>query len=171
MEDLINEFEKIKSEYYEVDNEKNHLEEYKVIKKYLLICSKRDLLLGKYNELEKKVRIEKYKKCKHVLVETYYDYDSYEGRSYHYYGCIKCGLDESVWIDNFAYNDTRYEMRNILKGKIKGTKLGVACNLNLAMPIYNKLKKENPDMPENILLSWVRKEIKDQKEKTYKKTR
>ena len=52
MEDLINEFEKIKNEYYEVNDEKKHMEEYKVIKKYLLICSKRDLLSKKYDELE-----------------------------------------------------------------------------------------------------------------------
>jgi len=171
MEDIQKNFEEIKKEFRKTCEQLEKLENTANVKKYLALCEKRQLLSSKFEDIFLKVLAEKYRKCDHVLVECNSDYDSYEGRSYHYFGCIKCGLDESVKEDCWCYSKIHREMRKIISenplNKIKGKKLGVKCDLKTAMNVYSEVKEENPDISEDELLKIVVKEIKKSKKLTY----
>ena len=87
------------------------------------LYNKNEQLVCQQKDLYKQMKIDEYSFCNHIWVNTLHDYDSFEGRSYNYHGCIKCGLDQRVFYLSEQYRD-----------------------LDLAKAIYSKIKEAHPDI-------------------------
>lgn len=92
----MEQIQKITEERTKIINELKELAKTELLKKYFELRQKSDELLEKRNKLIKEKRTNEFNNCEHLLVITRYDYDSFEGRSEKYYGCIKCGLNHEV---------------------------------------------------------------------------
>lgn len=90
-------YDKIVSDRVTIVAQINELKKSEVLKRYFDLCSQNDQLLSQQKELYKQMKVEEYSSCNHIWVNTLHDYDSHEGRSYNYHGCIKCGLDQRVF--------------------------------------------------------------------------
>lgn len=147
---LEEEYQKSLNDYFEADDAVKKMEQYKVIKKYFELVKKRKELDKKETELYKKRLRIRYENCNHILVESHTDviYD-YEGRSYHYYGCIKCGLDEAVRERDYGCNREEITMLELMKEydiyRIDGIRTGICCDLYEARDLYEDLKEKYPD--------------------------
>lgn len=153
----------LKKEYDElIELRKNIIEEIKVleeneiVKKHLEIKKQNENLYEKQLDLYKKIKYEEYESCKHILVYTEIDYDKYEGRTYRSYGCIKCGLDNSILKQERKWlTFPQMIMHDYLKEKyLNGSKTKIACDLELAQAIYSKIKEENPDIDDETAIRY-----------------
>lgn len=147
---LEEEYQKSLNDYFEADDAVKKMEQYKVIKKYFELVKKRKELDKKETELYKKRLRIRYANCNHILVESKTDviYD-YEGRTYRYYGCIKCDLDEAVRERDYDCNREEITMLELMKEygiyRIDGIRTGIRCDLSEARYLYEDLKEKYPD--------------------------
>ena len=149
-DNLDQEYNEIINDCSKLDEEIKHMEEYKIIKKYFLLKGKRGALDLKEEELYKKILLNRYANCRHILVESDTEsYFDYEGRTYHYFGCIKCGFDEAVANRGYGRNREEREMLNIMEKHhvygLSGIKTGIKCDLYEARDLYEDLKEKYPD--------------------------
>ena len=176
-DNLEQEYNDIINNCSKLDEEIKHMEEYKIIKKYSLLKKKRKILSEKEEDLYKKRLLNRYANCRHILVEsdTEANFD-YEGRTYHYFGCIKCGLDEAVFNRGFGRNREEREMLNIMKKhhiyNISGIKTGIQCDIYKARELYNELVKNNPNLDDEIMAELFKSvyKKKEEEKKVLKKT-
>ena len=161
---LDEQYKKIAKKRNNIFEQINILSEDEKVKLYLNLKNKNYLLEKELFELYKQRKIEKYKTCKHILVNTICDYDEIEGKTYYYSGCIKCGLDEKVLYltDRFdsKYNfsseqQIMYEYRNDLN-YLSGNKTDIKCDLELASAIYKKIKESQPNINDIIALKYLK---------------
>lgn len=156
--------EEIKKQYEEIVSERNGLtqeiEELKnndVIKKYFDLCNKDNQLEEKRKDLYKQIKVGEYSSCNHIWVKVLHDYDSAEGRSYDYHGCIKCGLDQRVfhikeqysafdWFNCFTLEQEVMYVYMKDNSYHNGVYTGVLCDLELAKAIYLKIKEAHPSI-------------------------
>lgn len=136
-----------------------------VIKYLDLILENKDLDTKKAT-LFQDVQIKKYDSCAHILVYTKIEHDRVEGRTYKSCGCIKCGLDNSVLDCKKEYLDLNkkimYDYLELRISKhlsfdgISGRKTEVFCNLELAQAIYAKIKKEHPNITDELAIMYFK---------------
>lgn len=167
------EYKEVLNEYFKVSDEINHIEQYKIIKKYLNLKEKQRLLDLKEIELYKQKLLNRYTTCHHILVETHTEaYYDYEGRTYHYYGCIKCGLDEAVIEREYGLNREESMMLEVVKENrlysIHGKRTGIRCNIYDAREFYKELSEKYPDLDEETMIELFKKNFRN-KVKTLKK--
>lgn len=165
---LEEEYQKSLNDYFEADDAVKKMEQYKIIRKYFELVKKREELDKKETELYKKRLRLRYANCNHILVESHTDiiYD-YEGRSYHYYGCIKCGLDEAVAERDYGCNREEITMLELMKEygvyKINGIRTGICCDLYKAKELYADLKEKYPDATDEEMAEIFKKSKKAKK--------
>ena len=97
MGNLKAKYDQIISERKDKIEKNNILEKDEKVKQYLLLCKQNKKLANEQADLYKQMKIEEYSSCNHIWVNTLQSYDSFEGRSCDYYGCVKCGLDKRVF--------------------------------------------------------------------------
>ena len=171
-DNLEQEYNEIINDCSKLDEEIKHMEEYKIIKKYFLLKGKRGALNLNEEELYKKLLLNRYANCRHILVESDTEsYFDYEGRTYHYFGCIKCGFDEAVANRGYGRNREEREMLNIMEKHhvygLSGIKTGICCNLYEARDLYEDLKEKYPDADDEEMTELFKMAFK-KKEKTLK---
>ena len=182
MSEASDELLKINERREELLKELNRLEKLKTVKKYLAFKDENEKLKSEEKELCKKVMCEKYASCKHVYITNFTESDDWEGRTYKYHGCVKCGLDSSILSEsrNFILRDSEY-YKNMkpyfVFGDIDGIDTGIYYeNLDYASSIYLELQENNPSMTDEDLIEMfkiiMKKEIeKEHKEKVRKRER
>lgn len=153
MKDLKKQYEELTSKRNELIARINILVDNEAVKEYVTLRSENDQLVKRQKDLYEQIKIEEYSTCRHIRIRTLHEYDSWEGRSYDYYGCIKCGLDQRVLHENFhnAYFMTLNQqiMREFFKNHgsyIGGITSNVMCDLELARAIYVKIKEAHPNI-------------------------
>lgn len=121
---------------------------------------------NKQEQLYKEIKFEEYNSCHHIWVIDFYDYDSMEGRSYKQYGCIKCGLDWTVFrlkeecqgIYGLPLKEQvmyEYLTSDRIRNKNKSTIMSkVMCDLNLGQAIYAKIKQNHPNIDDETALRY-----------------
>ena len=156
MSELKKEYDEIIEQRAVVIDELKQLENNEVVKKYLELKEKNDSLYNKQLNLYDSIKREEYDECKHILVFSKIDYDSYEGRTYRRCGCIKCGLDNSVldqerdWLPH-----TRKIMYDYLRNNyLNGIQTKILCDIKLATSIYSKIKDANPDIDDETAIKY-----------------
>lgn len=152
MSTLKEKYDKILSEREIIIKQINELKNSDILKRYFDLCNQNEQLVSQQKELYKKMKIEEYSSCNHIWVNTLHDYDSHEGRSYNYHGCIKCGLDQRVFymyeqchnLDWFTLEQR--VMYDFMYGGAyrSGIDTKVLCDLDLAKAIYSKIKEAHP---------------------------
>ncbi len=76
------------------------LEELKLdpkVAKYLGLTNELSKTKKEYKVTEKERIFVTCSKCDHLIVQTGYEVDYMEGRSYQKFGCIKCGIDQNLY--------------------------------------------------------------------------
>ena len=154
MSTLKEQYDKILLERKELITQINELAEDEKVKLYFELCKKNDQLTNQQKDLYKQMKVEEYSSCDHIWVNTLHDYDSGEGRSYNYHGCIKCRLDQRVFhlreqyhgLDCFTL-EQRVMYDYMYGGAYRsGIDTKVLCDLDLAKAIYSKIKESYPDI-------------------------
>lgn len=164
MEDLKEKYDQIVSQRKGIIDEINVLAEDETVKKYFELRKQNDELAIQQKDLYKQIKIGEYSSCHHIWVNTLHDYDSWEGRSYNYHGCVKCGLDKRVFHLMESYHspdwltlDQRimYDfMRNHSSGS--GINSNLLCDLDLAKAIYTKIKEVHPDIDDETAVKYLK---------------
>ena len=169
MKDLVNQYNKLLEEGSTINNELNILKENESVKRYLELCKAREDNYSKNNEVYKKILRKRYQTCNHVLVESYYkNYGDYEGRSYHYYGCIKCGLDESVLDSEYdCFTIEEKVMKELMSDTyfdyINGIRTGISYDLSKSRYLYEEIKNNNPGLSEEALIEIFKSRVLEEK--------
>ena len=168
MENLKNQYDNISNERQQIIKELEELSQSEVLKRYFELTKRDDKLLLEQKKVVAEIRNHEYECCDHVLVMTSKDYDTYEGRSQKYYGCIKCGLTDEVYRKiGYGVDLLNFEekiMYNFLKDRyLRGKNLNVLCDLDLARSIYNKIKEKNPDEDEETLCKYFEIALENEK--------
>ena len=156
MSKLKEEYEEVKKRSVNVVNEIKQLENSDIVKRYLDLKKECDRLYDKQISLYSAIKHEEYDECKHILVYSKVDFDRYEGRTYRYRGCIKCGLDNSVLGEENDYLlYSRKIMSNYLQKKhLEGITIDVCCDIDLATSIYSKIKEAHPNIDDKTAIKY-----------------
>ena len=157
----------LNKEYEKKINKWEKLKQYKSVKRYLELEEECKNINKDLNNLYKKILFERYTNCKHIVVMSDYDYDSWEGRSYRYYGCIKCGLDEAVAKRGYGLNkeeSTMLELMNEYKVyRIGGKHTDIACELEDAKELYSEIIENDKDLSDDEIISIFKARAKAKK--------
>ena len=147
MKELIKEYNLICDKLEILALEFMDLKENEYINKYFKLIYEIRKLDNKRLELYKEIKELEYKSCNHIWVYI----DSFDDSNKKMCGCIKCGLNEIVkYYDEKGYqlnfkNQIMNDIFNHIKLK-KGIYTNISCDLNLALAITNKIKKNNPNI-------------------------
>lgn len=164
MENLKDKYNQVVSERKDIIDKINVLSENETVKEYFSLRQQNDELAREQNNLYKQIKVGEYSSCNHIWVNTLHDYDSWEGRSYNYHGCVKCGLDKRVFHLMESYHspdwltlDQRimYDfMRNRSYGS--GIDTNLLCDLDLARAVYAKIKEVHPDIDDETAVKYLK---------------
>ncbi len=164
MEALKEQYAKIVSERKGLIEQINILAEDETVKNYLELHSQNDKLANQQKDLYKQIKVEEYSSCNHIWVNTLHDYDSWEGRSYNYCGCIKCGLDKRVFhlVESYHSPDWLTFDQRIMYDLLRkhsyraGIDTNLLCDLDLAKAIYSKIKEVYPDIDDETAIKYFK---------------
>lgn len=142
----------------------NVLAENEIVKKYFSLREQNNKLSEQQKDLYTRIKVGEYSSCNHIWVNTLCEYDGWEGRSYNYCGCVKCGLDRRVFHLMERYHslewltlDQRimyYFMKN--HSSNFGIDSNLLCDLDLAKAIYAKIKKVHPDIDDETAVKYLK---------------
>ncbi len=165
------EYKQIVEERTKIINKLKELENNEIVKEYLTLQKQERALEIKQLKMYKEEKVKEYDSCNHIWVHVLHDYDSWEGRSYNYYGCIKCGLDQRVFelmdrlrdkdflsLDQQIMYDYLYGRSFIVTGK--GINTHLSCDFNLAKELYTKIKQEYQDIDDETTINIFEKKLK-----------
>ena len=164
MEDLKEQYNHIVSERQTIIDQINVLAENETVKEYFALREQNEKLASQQKDLYKQIKVEEYSSCNHIWVNTLHDYDSWEGRSYNYHGCVKCGLDKRVFhlMERFHSLDWLTLDQRIMYDFVKnhhsssGINSNLLCDLDLAKAIYAKIKKVHPDIDDETAVKYLK---------------
>lgn len=176
MDILKEQYKEILQKREKITKQINILKNTDTVKKYFELCNQNDQLTSQSQELYKQLKIQEYKSCNHIWVTTLREHDSYEGRTYKYCGCIKCGLDERLLIQGHNYRQFSLEQQiiyNFMKEhtNYNGTYTNISCDLDLAQAIYKKIKKAHPNIDDKTALKYFETSLNDIREIKVNETR
>ena len=156
MKDLNRAYKRKTNELEVKTEELEKLKQYKSVKRYLELEEKIKSLNSDLKDLYKKLLLKRYANCDHILVMSDYEIDYTEGRSYHYYGCIKCGLNEAVANRGYGRNEEERNMLDLMNEhkvyKIFGKRTDVECELEDAKELYNDIIANDKDLSDDEIV-------------------
>ena len=172
--DAKSQYGEIKKQYSKIEEEKGQIKEEikkisknELVKKFLELQQRETNLEIKSNELYKAMKFQEYASCKHIWITTVYESSDFEGRSYDYCKCLKCGLDE--WL--FYLYDNSYSKRKpqieqeamysymVSHNYRTGIYTRIYCEALLAQEIYQKIKKLHPDIDDETIIKYFKLEL------------
>lgn len=169
MENLKAKYDKILSQRKNLTEQINILANDENVRKYLELNKQKEELAKEQKKLYRKVKYEDYSSCNHIWVTTLSDYDSSEGRSYYYHGCIKCGLDKSLLrlSETFCGGycngiDMLTPSQRIMYDFMSthscgyGIYTNLLCDLDLAKAIYAKIKAAHPNVDDETAIKYLK---------------
>lgn len=163
MENLKAKYQQLVAGRKDIIKQINDLGNDEIVKKYLALCNQDNSLSIQQKNLYSQMKTEEYSLCDHIWVNILQYYDHSEGRFYHYHGCIKCGLDQSVFLlmentndpkwltpdQRIMYDFMRYHSYN------SDVNTHLFCDLNLAKAIYSKLKEVHPNIDDETAVKYL----------------
>ena len=105
MDSFKTQYEKAVSERERVMDRLQSLKQDDIVQIYLDLCEREVELQKQQKSLYREMKLDEYSDCDHIWVRIFEEYDSWEDRSYHSCGCIKCGLDQRVLDEEEKYYD------------------------------------------------------------------
>lgn len=164
MDNLKEQYDQIVSERKGIIEQINVLAENETVKKYFSLREQNDKLSKQQNDLYTQIKVGEYSSCNHIWVNTLHEYDSWEGRSYNYCGCVKCGLDRRVFHLMESYHspewltlDQRIMYDFMMNhSSSRGINSNLLCDLDLAKAIYAKIKEVHPDIDDETAVKYLK---------------
>ena len=165
MKNFKDQYDKIVSERKELIEQINSLAGNETVKKYFELCDKNNKLEIQQKNIYKQMKAGEYSSCKHVWVNTSHEYDSWEGRSYNYYGCVKCGLDQRVFqlMEIYRRPDLLTSNQRIMYDYMSdhlsynyGINTELFCDLDLARAIYSKIMEAHPSIDDETAVKYLK---------------
>ena len=167
MEDLNKEYEKVLKEQEQNLGYIKVLKELRSVQRYLELCDKQSELNKQADDLYEKILLKRYANCEHVLVLSDVEHDYMEGRSYPYYGCVKCGFDSAVAHRGWGKDKEEKKMLQIMEKhkvyRVYGTYTDVACKVSVGKELWDEIKNKNPDLSDSEIISIFKKRAKAKK--------
>lgn len=177
LEKLITKYEETRQKQENVHKELKELAQDDSVKRYIELQNSQSELIKESGKLYKEIKTQEFSSCKHIWIATSIERDSYEGKSYRHYGCIKCGLSEDIknryaWTYKgkpyIGLSTIQLEQKAICDFLDKyptvifsGTHLNLKCDLNLARAIYFKVKASHPNIDDKTLISYLNHALKN----------
>lgn len=132
MNNIKRKYKRVSNELRTTYNELEILEKEDMVKRYIKLKEKEEKLEEKKMEIYEELQLNIYSTCNHIFARSYTECDYYEGRTYRYYGCVKCGLDTIIYSDLYYDLSVGKEkiMDNFFKqtlGKTESIRHYVAC--------------------------------------------
>ncbi len=164
MDNLKKQYDQIVSERKDIIEQIKVLAENETVKKYFSLRELNDKLSKQQNDLYTQIKFGEYLSCNHIWVTTLHEYDSWEGRSYNYRGCVKCGLDRRVFHLMKSYHnpewltfDQRIMYDFMMNHSLnRGIDSNLLCDLDLAKAIYAKIKEVHPDIDDMTAIKYLK---------------
>lgn len=164
MENLKEKYNQIVSERKDIINQINVLAENEIVKEYFALHQQNDKLASEQNDLYEQIKVGEYSSCYHIWVNTLHDRDRWEGRSYNYHGCVKCGLDKRVFDLMERFHDPSWltleqrVMYDFMRNHHSdyGIDSNLLCDLDLAKAIYAKIKEVYPDIDDECAVKYLK---------------
>ena len=161
-------YREIVKERKSVDDEIKALEENENVKRYIELCKKRKQLIGTERKTYREMKNTQYLMCNHLWITSRFENDRVECRTYNYFGCIKCGLDQAVFA-KVEFSDEEvlsYEekiMYNFMTSIYyqSGHHIGMACDLELGSAIYKKIKENHPNIIDEDAIKYFERALND----------
>ena len=171
MKNLKKQYDQISSKRKELKGQINVLLMDENVKKYFKLCNQNNELLTLQRDLFKQIKVGEYSSCKHIWVNTLDEYDSWEGRSHNYCGCVKCGLDKRVFhlMERFHNSDWLTLDQKIMYDFMKnnsyksGIDTKLLCDLDLATAIYMKIIEVHPDIDDETAVKYLDTKVSDER--------
>ncbi len=158
-------YEEMKNNNQQMIKEMNLLRKNPDVIRYLELKEKMKKQKREQDQLYAIIKKEEYASCNHIWIESYHEYDSKEGRSYSYHGCIKCGLDTKILDCEIQSLTPSYKvMYRFLRDNRpyrKGLFSDVLCDLDLAKAIYTKIKEYHPNIDDQTALYYLKIALAD----------
>ena len=166
IEEMKEELEKLKKECIENNNKINELLQDSAVKKYNELVCQSHRLEEAIKDLEYSSKVKEMIECEHVFVcvDSGRTYD-YEGRSYPSYQCIKCGLTNYYYVNDFPEKSLtpikeRMESIYLYEKKHQGFLLGKGVvDVNNAKEEFRLLKAYYRDKNEKEILKMLQNRL------------
>lgn len=145
------------------------LASYEAVKRIFKLMQEDQELEKEQKKLYRDLKFTEYSTCNHIWVISLHDYDPCEGRSYNYYGCIKCGLNGKMfWLKDNLYKPEFFTPEEKIMydyltkyGYGKGITEDIVCDLELGKAIYAKIKAAQPDIDDKTALEYFKIALHD----------
>ena len=161
MSNLKKEYDEILEQRTAVLERLKQLENDENVKRYLELTKENDSLYEKQLNFYRTIKYEEYSECKHILIYSKTGYDNRDGIPYRTYGCIKCGLDASVFDkEESELSDTSKIMYDyLLDHNFDGIKTYYLCDIDLATSIYSKIKDAHSDIDDETAIKYFKNSL------------
>lgn len=150
MEESEKKYKEIVSKRKDVLTELFALEDDEKVKRYLELIELESELKQEENEAYIKVRKKNFKECRHLTVYTKVVHDYIDGKRYSDIGCIKCGIDTSIYDYERKFlspeEQAMYDYLKSYSNVLFNSKPKTTCDLQLGVAIYSKIKERHPDI-------------------------
>lgn len=154
-------YQQISSKRLAIRRELELLRNNEYVKKYFPLRKEEEKLEQEQEHLFVDLKNKEYATCSHIWIVSDIERDPYEGRSYRYSGCIKCGLEEIV-MERSIYNSSNMDFEHKImydfmsKNSYKrGIRTNRYCDLELARAIYQKVKENHLDIDDQMALKYL----------------
>ena len=159
--------EKIIDERNLVNKRLEELKEDSKVKRYIELTKELIKLDQQYNDVEYQSIINTCSTCNHLFAisETVVDY--FEGRSYHHYGCLKCGVDTHLYEYAFTNVDKAYAsyMRKTYLNPTNNSKLYLENYHEFleARSIYLEYREKYKEISDEDVVRLVKEKLEENK--------
>lgn len=155
-------FSDIDKEYRNIEKEIWGLEELPIVKKYIELQAKKNVLATKRKNLYGLMKYGEYENCNHLWGISMDEYGEYD------YVCVKCGLNyKSLRLTNRGKEDSlsfdERVMASVLKEQsfVNDADINLVCDKDLAMALYKKIKEHHPDIDDKTAVKYLEIALED----------
>ena len=117
--------------------------------------------------MEKISRYDECKNCKHKFITSFVETNLNNGEKEVYFGCVKCGVDESILriVDYADLTPEEQDEVNYLRSEDMYHRDDVTfdedtvCHLPLAMAIYSRIKERKPRIDDEKAFTYFKRAL------------
>ena len=137
------------------------------VKRYIELTRELIKIDKQYEDVEYQNIINTCSSCNHLFAVTETEVDYYEGRSYHHFGCLKCGVDTHLYDNVFTNVEKAYSdyMRNTYLNPTNNSKLYLESYREFldAREYYLKYKSKYKEVSDEELVRLVKEKLEEKK--------
>lgn len=154
MANARNKYNYVLKERKKILEEVKELKNHKIIKRYLLLHEKNRELEKQESKIKQELIYNKFCSCKHLLVYTEFNDDSFLKNYDRTFACVKCGINSSVLKTHRDFlsdeNKTMYDYLVDNPFLERNIELTTPCDLIFAKKAFEKVREKYPNTSSEI---------------------